>query len=123
MRKFLYTSLALIPLIPGIARAQVTSALPSVERTFWNPPARFDHPYHGRLIIKRIPQDRIVKACSALLSPLGIPAHMNQRGCSYEINKHCTVYIINRPYHGTTPQAVLRHEIGHCNGWNASHSN
>jgi hypothetical protein len=27
------------------------------------------------------------------------------------------VMYVDRPYHNTLPRDVLRHEIGHCNGW------
>jgi hypothetical protein len=111
-------------MIAALAQAALAMALvvnPLVERHTWDPPARFDHAFHGKLDVTRLPQYRVPLACQALLKPLGIPAHSNQRGCSIGNASECHVIIIDRPYHGTLPRDVLRHEIGHCNGWPANH--
>lgn len=84
----------------------------------WNPPARFDHPYHGHLIVHRLPQSEIVRLCRAMHMP---GAGMNQHGCSHRDIGWCEVWIIDKTFIRATPQAVLRHEIGHCNGWPANH--
>lgn len=87
----------------------------------WNPPARFDHPYHGKLRLYRLPQPEVAKRCRWLGVPNPYP---EQRGCSFNVGTPgtmCVVIIINKPYLLQTPAAVLRHEIGHCNGWPANH--
>lgn len=87
----------------------------------WNPPARFDHPYHGKLTVYRLPQPEVARRCKML----GVPgAYSNQRGCSFYFGTPgtaCTIIVIKEPYQEQTPLAVIRHEIGHCNGWPADH--
>jgi hypothetical protein len=90
--------------------------------TTWNPPARFDHPYHGKLTIYSLPQAEVARRCKMLV---GIDAAAYQlRGCSLYLGTPgtlCVIVMIDEPYGNQTPTAVLRHEIGHCNGWPADH--
>jgi hypothetical protein len=84
----------------------------------WNPPARFDHPYSGKLIIHRLPQPQIVDVCEKLLGKRS----MIQHGCSTKPqNGRCEIWIVDKTYMRATPRAVLRHEVGHCNGWPSDH--
>lgn len=91
----------------------------------WNPPARYDHPYEGKLTVIRLPQADVVKACDELFKANNPKRRtsMQQRGCSAWVKREaiCTVITIDAPYLGATPEAVLRHELGHCNGWPADH--
>lgn len=91
----------------------------------WNPPARFDHAYTGKLTVRYLPQKQVVTACEKLFAKYKVAAKssFNQRGCSAITSKtSCTVIVIDKTYALATPKAVLRHEIGHCNGWSASHT-
>lgn len=90
----------------------------------WNPPARFDHPYKGEILVRQLPQDKVFEACRVLFNIYGIEAaaYAEQRGCAILTSSHsCLIVTIDKPYMGTTPEAVLRHENGHCTGWPASH--
>lgn len=90
----------------------------------WNPPARFDRAYAGKLTVSYLPQKQVVSACEKLFAKYKVPAkvYMNQRGCAAITSKtSCTVIAIDKIYALATPAAVVRHEIGHCNGWAASH--
>lgn len=90
----------------------------------WNPPARFDHAYAGKLTLRHLPQKQVVKACEKLFAAYKVAAKssFNQRGCSAITSKtSCTVIVVDKTFALATPKAVLRHEIGHCNGWSASH--
>jgi hypothetical protein len=90
----------------------------------WNPPARFDFPYKGELTVKRLPQDQVFDACRVLfkLYDVRAAAYLNQRGCSIITSSNsCLVVTVDKPFKGATPESVLRHEIGHCNGWPADH--
>lgn len=92
----------------------------------WNPPARFDHPYAGKLTVRYLPQKQVVSACSKLFSEYKVSATASlvQRGCSaITSDTSCTVIVVDKTYMGATPKAVLRHESGHCNGWPANHPN
>jgi hypothetical protein len=96
-------------------------AMPSVALagkydTTWNPPARFDHAFGGKLILYRLPQKEVVRVCQNMPG-----AGMLQHGCSELKGDTCTVITINKTFMGATPAAVLRHEIGHCNGWPSNH--
>lgn len=86
----------------------------------WNPPARFDHVYSGKLITVYLPQKQVVTVCVKVTGQFSY----NQHGCSTgNVNGQCTIYVANRTFMKATPQAIRRHEIGHCNGWNKDHSN
>ncbi len=99
-----------------------TSALAS-DRAEWNPPARFDHAYSGELTLTQMPQKRVFSVCMAMFRKNKIPAaSFTGRGCAIITSPgHCKIIYIDRPYRGTEPSAVLRHELGHCNGWQANH--
>lgn len=90
----------------------------------WNPPARFDHPYQGKLTVQRLPQKQVVSACAKLFAKYKVAAKSSlaQRGCSAITSKNsCTMIVIDKTYLKATPEAVIRHERGHCNGWPANH--
>lgn len=91
----------------------------------WNPPARYDHPYQGELTVLQLPQPVVRKTCQQLFSQFGYSdtTHKEQRGCAIPREGHCLIVTIDKTYKGTTPEAVKRHEAGHCNGWSASHPN
>jgi hypothetical protein len=86
--------------------------------TTWNPPTRFDHPYSGTMIIHRLPQAQIVKTCADVIGKRS----MIQHGCSsLPKDNRCEIWIVEKTYMGASPESVLRHEIGHCNGWPGNH--
>lgn len=90
----------------------------------WNPPARFDRPYDGKMTVRYIPQKQVIAACNRLFArhKMSARATLKQRGCAVTPNdKTCIVIIMDAPNFGTTPKAVLRHETGHCNGWSGDH--
>lgn len=90
----------------------------------WNPPARYDHAFTGKLIIRRLPQKQVVKACARMFVKYRIAAkgYPGQRGCAVTLGGNsCLVVMIDRKYKQSTPKAVFRHEVAHCNGWQASH--
>lgn len=90
----------------------------------WNPPARFDHAYSGKLTVVSLPQKQVVTACAKLFAKYQVEAKSfpNQRGCAAVTSPtSCTVILIDKTYMGATPKAVLRHETGHCNLWPANH--
>ena len=83
------------------------------------PPVEFDRPYRSRLIVRTRRQRRAMK--TACRWP---PSHPVKLGCAHAGVAQCVVYLrgnaeIRRQ--GWTRQIVLRHEIGHCNGWPGGH--
>ncbi|MER9776800.1 hypothetical protein [Mesorhizobium sp. M0220] len=99
-------------------------ALAGKNDSEWNPPARFDHVYVGKLTVHYLPQNQVVMACAKLFAEYKVAAKSSftQRGCAAITSKtSCTVIVVDKIYALATPKAVLRHEIAHCNGWAASH--
>src|SRR5262249_32076184 len=80
------------------------------------PPVEFDHPFDGKATIYYA-TDEIWNPCGKIRKdyPDGDLA-----GCAWPHDGQCTIIIaplkILRKY-GITPRIVLRHELGHCNGW------
>lgn len=101
-----------------------TPALAGKHDASWNPPARFDNAYTGKLTVHYLPQKQVVVACANLFAKYKVEAKTTfaQRGCAAITGKtSCTVIVIEKIYALATPKAVLRHELGHCNGWPANH--
>jgi hypothetical protein len=83
------------------------------------PPLEFDHPYEGATKVWRsASQDEIKAKCP----PSVFPYHLGCGGKS--ASGACHILMADdetiRKY-GWTPEIVLRHEIGHCNGWPVHH--
>jgi hypothetical protein len=81
------------------------------------PPKEFDYEYKGELTIKRGSQDDLRKACPNVFRPGNYAI-----GCTYRWfdGSACTVYIVNDNVLQSINwdyDLVLRHELGHCNGW------
>ncbi|MER9912791.1 hypothetical protein NKJ71_19385 [Mesorhizobium sp. M0050] len=102
----------------------IGSAVAGIKDPTWNPPARFDHAYSGKLTVRYLPQKQVVAACAKLFAKYKVAAKSSlvQRGCSaITSDTSCTVIVVDKTFALATPEAVLRHEMGHCNGWPASH--
>ncbi|TIM14458.1 MAG: hypothetical protein E5Y67_12325 [Mesorhizobium sp.] len=116
------TVFLLVVLFANLAMAN--SAVAGKNDAEWNPPARFDYAYTGKLTVRYLPQKQVVTACANLFAKYKIAAKSGfaQRGCAAITGKtSCTVIVIEKIYALATPKAVLRHETGHCNGWAADH--
>jgi hypothetical protein len=89
----------------------------------WDPPARYDKPFPGRTVVRQLPPRQVANACRELFGARGldIAVGLAQRGCAVHLGDQCQIISIDRPAYGTTPEAVIRHERGHCNGWPADH--
>lgn len=97
MIKYLVCLLALLSASPSSARPDIVGGL--------LPPRQFDHPFKGRLVI--------------------VPAQMESfiLGWTYGQTAEsgiCTVYI-NWNLKGKDRDLIIRHEVGHCNGWPGNH--
>ena len=92
----------------------------SPDRAEWNPPAKFDRPFNGQIMIKSVRPSLVAAHCNDLARRAGFTwkSSAKMRGCAWRsAPRVCEVITIDRPTYGTTPAAVLRHERGHCNGW------
>jgi len=72
------------------------------------PPSEYDHEYDGFLQLE-------------IVSPESVKFWCGQQAiaCSMAFDKTCVVYL---PDKSTIPRDILmRHELGHCNGWEPNH--
>jgi hypothetical protein len=92
-------------------------------RAEWNPPARYDHEFDGKTEVQLLHPFKVPAACRKMFKDGGHKLNVSrtQKGCAIRYGKVCKIIAIDRPYYGTTPAAVVRHERGHCNGWHSSH--
>lgn len=97
-----------------------------IDSARFDPPTQYAGEYQGKLYVKRLPPldpnapDDVLRACARL----GVPSVTGKpRGCAWvsEDLSECWIITIDRPAYGTTPEAVLAHELGHCNGWPEHH--
>jgi len=76
------------------------------------PPAQYDHPFHGQVIEQRLSQLEILFLC-----------HGPTVACSWVSKGVCHVVIANSEQDDRAIALMRQHEIGHCNGWPGSHPN
>lgn len=103
------------PYEKNITASTNIGALPTrVRRVFKGgnprPPAEYDHPYEGSVSITRMDEDTIFSKCDSI-------------GCSWR-GTPCIIYIANADVlkiYEVDEYEVLRHEMGHCNGWPGTH--
>ena len=109
-------SLAMRTLAMVILAAAVLGAISIAargEQIASTPPARFDHPYRGKVRIIDHPDS--VAACRRH----GVAAD----ACSWIApgrDRECAI-IVPFGVSSRTRASVVRHEVGHCNGWPAGH--
>jgi hypothetical protein len=84
------------------------------------PPEEFDRPFEGRVVIQEaINSEEVRKLCHAVFTMVPL-------GCSYRMPSIKWCAIVKVPDDqiraaGYDPDIFMRHEIGHCNGWPATH--
>jgi hypothetical protein len=121
IRKFTLACAATL-LITAPAQTQKTDRLPALKieqlrAGNWLPPAEFDHEYAGVLTVHRGTQQEMLAQCPSKSNP-----GYYSLGCSRRFfdGATCVVYIakdIMLQAAGWPYDLVLRHELGHCNGW------
>jgi hypothetical protein len=81
------------------------------------PPVEYDNPYRGTWIVVRLPTIEAVKsACNKNRDVLA---------CGGLVGNVCLIHMVSDKVlqsRELTYAMVLRHEIGHCNGWGADHA-
>lgn len=76
------------------------------------PPAEYDHPYAGRLIVQTLSIWEMPAACGL----------RHVEACSFRMNGVCRVIYPKLADVGAdTMVALIRHETAHCNGWAGDH--
>jgi hypothetical protein len=98
----------------GLSYCIATSAFAQIRLL---PPEEFDRPYNGEVVIKEgTDQNHLRELCKGVtflgpaLACASVPFGLN------------VCYIVKAPdaeirSFGYDPEIVMRHEIGHCNGW------
>lgn len=80
------------------------------------PPALFDRPYSGTLIIERVPAHETQKICGHS----GV-FRFYTNACAFvsKDGQHCRVILPENEevYSRVFIERLKRHELGHCNGW------
>jgi len=97
-----------LPLPPNVSR-KVARILPPVE---------YDHPYNGKLTVAIVNKEQMARLCPKLY-PITLSC-----AYPYETMSMCQIVMITDDIiaaAGWTPKIVLRHELGHCNGWPNDH--
>ena len=82
------------------------------------PPPEYDRPYRGHLTVERIATH------AALLAACRRWAGSNIIGCAYRSGDSCRVVIVTDNLlkaANSTRARIMRHELGHCNGWPGDH--
>jgi hypothetical protein len=101
------------PLPPPI---EVPSRDPVALRKRHLPPAEYDHDYAGDLLVVRASDAEVRRLCYPNIKP-GQAAI----GCAFmDAPKKCRILIVTDDVlkrTGYDYDIVLRHEVGHCNGW------
>jgi hypothetical protein len=90
----------------------------SAPRGILLPPKEYDHKYTGQLTIIRVNADDMQYACPRT------PISVTTLGCAHVLAAECQIVMLHDNLIeavGERPTAVLRHEIGHCNGWLGDH--
>jgi hypothetical protein len=110
---------------------RINGTIKSYENGRWvfndPPPPEFDKPYEGILAIYRMPFADIQKLCRvgiyacSWIDKKTFPRGIGDRTvCSIVISSDDD---LAQRRERQDYNAVLRHEIGHCNGWSSDHSN
>jgi hypothetical protein len=81
------------------------------------PPTEYNHFYPGPIEIRRFATTEDLKvACKAGIND-------DLAGCSFVARGVCVIFLGPNGYYTTIPiESVLRHEMGHCNGWGRDHA-
>jgi len=96
----------------------------------WRPPAEYDIPYTGILMIQRLPIDEVHKVCAPNQLACATPfsTRPDGRGTYISITGDRVACLIIMPtddyirkHSPQIAEGTLRHEMGHCNGWPADH--
>jgi hypothetical protein len=74
------------------------------------PPAQYDHPYHGQVIEQRLSQFQLMQLC-----------HGPAPACAWVSKGVCHVALPVDEKNSRVVAIMRRHEVAHCNGWPPHH--
>jgi hypothetical protein len=97
---------------------KTTVPTPMAKEPMIFPPIEYDHYYEGDLTIIVVDTIEEIRAiCNLPLSPYLL-------ACSKRNARSCVIHMVADSVmrtKGWTTGLLLRHEIGHCNGWSGKH--
>lgn len=113
-----------VAILPAYPQSFVPSPKPLVapikpKPYFIFPPAHYDRYYEGDLTIK------IVNNLEDLYAACDIRNEPRLLACSMHTSTACLIIMVRDEImraRGSTTGLLLRHEIGHCNGWGGDHA-
>lgn len=77
--------------------------------TGYLPPREYDHPYYGKLDVQIVTASRARELCPRF----GV-------ACVVEQSPSLCIIVVNGEYARWLAR-IVRHEVGHCNGWPSTH--
>jgi hypothetical protein len=105
-----------IPLPP--AKPVITPVIVPVPTHIPLPPAEFDHPYEGKLTILREDNYNFLRHVCRDATPNAIACNYRTFDSVTGQNISCLI-MLGPDVHEN--EQVLKHEMGHCNGWSNDH--
>src|SRR3989442_7646776 len=121
MKRTLLTGVAALLLATGAAHAGLRPHINGGKQTVryfnWLPPAEFDKPYTGKLIIRRFEtEEEIERICKGSAKYACAARVADGSACYLFVGNDNVLKRNHVPY-----EFMLRHELGHCNGWTKDH--
>jgi hypothetical protein len=102
-------SLVLALALSGCATSKQSDSYMAYQGYY--PPKRYDYPFKGVTIVRNVSADTARQHCPNY----GV-------ACVVDVSDNGCTIVFNMDYEAER-EKILRHENGHCNGWNADHSN
>jgi hypothetical protein len=110
---FLLVQIAIALILISGAHAQTITTVPTKRPSMILPPVEYDHYYEGDLTIKIVDSlDELYALCAVKTNAM--------LACALPAGKSCIILMVKNEImrkRGWTTGILLRHEIGHCNGW------
>lgn len=80
------------------------------------PPARYDY-FNPQVKVIRVHPSKLVATCTSYFGP-NVIYPIIPIACAIRAHKPCLIIIPDR---GAAVPILIRHEMGHCNGWPSTH--
>lgn len=74
------------------------------------PPAQYDHAYTGKLAVYDVTPEQFSFHCK-----------YTAEACAFSFNNYSECHIYIKQGTRYSRASLMRHELGHCNGWPGSH--
>ena len=97
--------------------AAILAAAPAFAGTRLDPPAQYDHAYAGEVDLRQISRANVWKECSR---DGAVKMRRDVAGCARVQEGVCIIHLAMKTRRAPL-EAILRHEIAHCNGWPGHH--